>query len=161
MLNQEGWRWCNKCSALHLPDKSNGQCEGGPQDEHDSTKPDSAKYLLRHESDYNGVNIQKGWRCCKKCRVLYHGPKGENGKCYSGGKHEPLLDGATNKEIKYEMFKRNPPSAPVRPAFQKNWYWCRVCQTLFHQGGEDTGGCPGCASGHHKGETEYLMQVKS
>jgi hypothetical protein len=83
---QRNWRFCNKCRSLWFNGKpTNGVCAAG--DSH--TTEGSGDYALVNQGpNFAGdIGLQRDWRFCSDCFVLWFNGKSTNGVCPAGGGH--------------------------------------------------------------------------
>ena len=90
---QVNWRWCRKCEGLFFFGSVNfGRCPAGAV--HDPFG--SADYVLEQNAQFVSFSKQAGWRWCRKCQGLFFGQNLTNGRCPSGGAHDPTQSGDYN-----------------------------------------------------------------
>ena len=68
-IYQPGWRWCDKCSALHFGANTNlGNCAAGGEHRQGGT---TDYQVFRDPAHTDEAVAQANWRNCKKCGCLF------------------------------------------------------------------------------------------
>jgi hypothetical protein len=142
MLNQENWRWCNKCQGLIFGGGgAERPCPSGGEHRLDG----SGNYFLIGDNPFS-VD-QDNWRWCTKCFAL----------CFAGADAGPCPAGGTHDHTGSSNYKLLNEDSTI-PG-QDNWRWCQKCQMLAFAGG-GSGPCPaGGAHGHGVSGNYKLLQV--
>lgn len=86
--------------------------------------------------------VQKGWRWCKKCEVLFYAPAGN--ACPAGGSH----DGSASACYL--------PFTAAEGGAQDKWRWCKRCGVMFYSG-VGAGRCPGGGGHDASGSGQYWI----
>ncbi len=128
MPKQPGWRYCDKCKALHWAGGELGVCPRGGQ--HQATP----SYHYNVTMDDPSAPGQPDWRFCEKCKVL-HWIGGKPGIC--PGSTPPGGPHLSTVSSKYTL-TMDDPSALGQP----DWRYCDNCKALHWWAGGELGVCP-------------------
>ncbi|WP_030732819.1 hypothetical protein [Streptomyces sp. NRRL S-237] len=154
MADQSGWRRCKKCRALFFDGfEHSGVCAATPNHAGEHT-PETGSFRLTHDAPEIDLffNMQREWRNCWKCQVLYYGPT--NGPC-PGPDSPQTIDGVHygGQSIGgafpddtfnfYLLMNFGAGGGQV-----DNWRACWKCLSLIYDKPADTGDCP--AGGQHE-----------
>ena len=90
------------------------------------------------------MSVQKGWRYCKKCEVLFYAPAGT--ACPAGGAHDGSASGC------YLPFTAGEGGS------QDRWRWCKRCGAMFHSAG-GAGRCPVGGDHDASGSGQYWIST--
>src|SRR5207342_2555562 len=113
-MEQDNWRWCNKCQGLaYAGNPTVGACPAGGTHDHAG----SGNYTLLQDTAY--APGQDNWRWCNKCQGLAYAGNPSVGACPAGGTHNHAGSG------NYILLLDSPVSIPFT---QNNWRWCNKCQ---------------------------------
>jgi hypothetical protein len=129
---QNDWRCCGQCNMMFWNGGADkGACAiGGP---HQAFGFDFFLPLGAEDQPH----AQSDWRCCVKCASLFwNGDHTNTGLCPRGGAHDA---GAT---FHFAL----PHSLPEVPLAQTHWRHCGKCRSMFFDGAEMKGTCPGGGS---------------
>ena len=84
-MDQDNWRWCNKCQGLAFAgNPSPGACPAGGTHDHSG----SGNYILVLDSPIPIPFTQDNWRWCNKCQGLAYAGNPSVGACPAGGTHD-------------------------------------------------------------------------
>lgn len=70
LIQQPGWKWCNKCHSLGYSLAGASVCAGGGT--HDFEAVNKTLMTVADLSDFPG--FQKEWKHCAYCGILFYGP---------------------------------------------------------------------------------------
>jgi hypothetical protein len=144
-LEQDNWRWCNKCQGLAFAGNSSpGTCPAGQTHDHSG----SGNYRLVQNTPVLLPSSQDNWRWCNKCQGLAFGGSASPGTCPAGGSHDHAGSG------NYDLIQNTSHSIPET---QDNWRWCNRCQGLSFGGSASQGTCPAGGTHNHKGSGNYVL----
>jgi hypothetical protein len=84
-MEQDNWRWCNKCQGLaYAGNPTVGACPAGGTHDHAG----SGNYILVLDSPIPIPYTQDNWRWCNKCQGLAYADNPSVGACPAGGTHD-------------------------------------------------------------------------
>ncbi len=129
MLQQQDWRYCQKCNALYYdgyPDK--GHCQAGG-----AHVAQGYNFSLSYDAAETPA-AQTAWRYCAKCNVMYYDGYPDKGQCVAGGGHAAQ---GYNFTLPHDI--------PSNSNAQAAWRYCQNCHAMFYDGYSTKGHCPGNA----------------
>jgi hypothetical protein len=92
------------------------------------------------------VNLQDGWRWCRRCAGMWFSLNAGAGRCPTGGDH------ATEGSGSYRLMTNYRQSSG-----QARWRWCRRCEGLFYGDGPSQGACPTGGAHDASSSADYTM----
>jgi hypothetical protein len=111
---------------------------------HDGSK--SGNYCLGVNSAC-GANVQREWRVCAKCRVLFYGPHAQKSKCADGQPHDP------RDSADYVLQQDSPADCPA----QNGWRICSRCASLFYGEYQPMSKCAAGGTHDQSGSGNYAL----
>lgn len=90
--------------------------------------------------------VQRGWRWCKKCEVLFYAPLGST--CPAGGGHDASTSACYL------------PYTDGQGGTQDKWRWCKRCGAMFFSG-NGAGRCVGGVGHDASGSGQYFLATNT
>lgn len=140
---QPGWAFCYRCAGLfYQPKQARSVCPASAVGHQIST---SYNYWLYYNDTVKEGNPQSAWLWCGNCQGLFYAPGDGALSCPAGGSHV-AGPGSFNYSLPHDV-----------TGGQGGWYFCFLCNGLFHGGAYTVAGvCPAPSStGNHYGVGSY------